>query len=165
MSLCSSPGTRPRGRNRGLGDSTGRYGPEAPSRRLSALTTHCTARWRFPRSASDGHRRGEPLRADEDLPRLDAHDAELVGERPGVVGEAAVDLRLRCLHSRSRARGRARARVPASGPPKRTNALVCERVHERCVLVYCRLLEDPAGCPGGSCFADDGEVAHARAIR
>ena len=28
-----------------------------------------------------------------------------------------------------------------------------------------RLIEDPASCPRGSSFADDGEVAHTRAIR
>ena len=50
-------------------------------------------------------------------------------------------------------------------PGEEDEALVCERVHERCVVVHRRLLEDPAVCPGGSRFADDGEVAHARAIR
>ena len=59
------------------------------------------------------------------------------------------------------------APVFASGerPAEEDEALVCERVHERCVLVDCRLLVDASVCPAGSCFADDGEVAHARAIR
>ncbi len=44
-------------------------------------------------------------------------------------------------------------------------AAVCERVHEGCVLVHRRLLINPSVAPAGSRLADNGEGAHALAIR
>jgi hypothetical protein len=84
---------------------------------------------------------------------------------PGIVAEASVDLGFAfCVHDQERAD----AAVFASGerPAEENELLLCERVHERCMLAHCWLLGDPLPVgPGGSCFSDDGEEAHARAIR
>ena len=48
---------------------------------------------------SDGLCLGEPLCADEDLPRFDACGAELFCGYPGIVGEAAMDVGFAvCVH-------------------------------------------------------------------
>jgi hypothetical protein len=78
----------------------------------------------------------------------------------GVVGEAQVDFGCAvCIHDQQRAD----ASVFASGErsAEEDEALVCKRIHERCVIADSRLPGDPLpSCPGGSRFADDGEVAH-----
>src|SRR6266540_4488920 len=112
------------------------------------------------RSHRGGRCGGEPLCADEDIPRLDAHRKELFCTRPGVVGEAALDLSFAgCIYDQQHPE----ASVLASGerPAEEDEPLVCEQVHERRVVAHCRLIADPLPvCPGGSRFADDGEVAH-----
>jgi hypothetical protein len=78
-------------------------------------------------------RGGQPFCADEDRPRLDPHGAELFCGHPRVVGEAPVDLGFAsCVHDQEH------ANVPLLGSGERTakehELLVCERVHEGCVL-------------------------------
>src|SRR6266545_4290868 len=107
---------------------------------------------------------GEPFRADEDRPPLDAHRDELLRAHPRIAGEPTVDVG---FDFRIDDQQHANTSLFASGEraAEEDEAVVCERVHERRVLVYRGLLVDPPYCPGGSGFADDGEEAHARAMR
>ena len=82
----------------------------------------------------------------------------------GVVCEAVPDLRGAVwVHDQQRADTIAFASGERAG--EEDKALVCERVHERGMFASSRLIEDPAGRPGGTCFPDDGEEVHARAMR
>jgi hypothetical protein len=82
-----------------------------------------------------GSCRGEPFCADEDLPRLDAHGAELTCSRPGVVGEAAVDCCFAvCIDDQQHAN--LSFLGSGEGAAKENEELICERIHEGCVLVH-----------------------------
>ena len=105
-----------------------------------------------------------PFCADEDLPTLDAYRDELSRVVPRVVGKAAMDLGfVFCIDDQQYAD----TLLLASGErtSEEDKAVACKRVHEHRMLVRRRLFVDPAVCPGGTGFADDGEEAHARAIR
>jgi hypothetical protein len=55
----------------------------------------------------------------------------------------------------------------ASGerPGEEHGACLGKMVHERCVLLDPGLVVDASDCPSGTGLADNGEQAHARAIR
>jgi len=72
------------------------------------------------RRRSDRERGGEPLRRDDEVPRLDARDHEPVRVHPGVVGEASADL-VFGLGIDDQQGAQAPLSVPASGPANRTN--------------------------------------------
>ena len=55
--------------------------------------------------------------------------------------------------------------TPGQRPGEEEKAVGGEPVHERCVVADRRLPADSVpGPPARTCLADDGEVAHARAI-
>ena len=144
-------------RARGAGPIPAR--PRRAARRLSHQPGRTPHSCRDP--AGDRDRR-ESLRADENPPRLDARNHELLSGRPRVIGQTAVDLGLafRVDHEQ-------RAKAPVLGAGERAceqdDAVVGERVHERRVVADARLLHRPASVgPAGPCLADDGEVAHPR---
>jgi hypothetical protein len=88
----------------------------------------------------------------------------LLCAHPGVVGETAADLDFAlCLDDQEHAD----AAVLAAGErtAEEDETLVCERVHERRVLVHGRLVEDASCGPSGPGLAFDGEGGHARATR
>jgi hypothetical protein len=98
-----------------------------------------------PRSARECG--GEPLRPDDDVPRLDARDHEPVRVHPGVVGEASADL-VFGLGIDDQQGAQAPALCPGERPCEQDESLVGECVHEPGVIVHGWLAIPPSIQPG-----------------
>jgi hypothetical protein len=85
---------------------------------------------------------GQPLCSDEDIPRLDAHCHESLGERPRIVAAAAMDL---AFAGRIDDQQRPDAPMFATGEraAEQDETLVCGAIHEHGVIVDPWLLERP----------------------